>query len=384
MRNGLLWESLEALLIPADSFTEVRREARQFLRQCKAESRYHSRSDNWHIGFSPEFTKLLAGRGWIGMTWPTEFGGRAAAAGERLAVIEELLGAGAPLAAHWVGDRQVGPTILKFGTVEQAHRFLPAMANGECYFALGMSEPDAGSDLASVRTFARKQEDGTWVLNGSKIWSSHAHRCDYMVVLCRTDSTVSSKHEGLSQLIVPLRSEGVQVSPIRSTGGHKHFAEVSFTNVHLDNDALLGTDGDGWTQVRAELAYERSGPERYLSTWPLIAAMLTESPGSDRNRTAAVQYLARIQSLRSLSRAVGHLMDSGKPPEVLACVVKDIGTSLESDSVFAFEAAKADAGDNDMDASEELKNLARLFPSFTLRGGTNEVLRTVLARGIYE
>src|SRR5258708_4604230 len=152
---------------------------------------------------SPEFSRALASRGWLGMSIPEEYGGHGHTAVERFVVIEELLAAGAPINAHWIADRQTAPALLAYGTEKQRRRFLPSIARGDCYFSIGLSEPDAGSDLAAVRTTA-KAVDGGWLLNGTKIWTSGAHLNHFFVVLCRTRPLGEDRHQGLSTLIVAL------------------------------------------------------------------------------------------------------------------------------------------------------------------------------------
>ncbi|MFP5069850.1 acyl-CoA dehydrogenase family protein [Pseudonocardia nantongensis] len=318
------------------------------------------------------------------MTVPREYGGRGATPVERFVVVEELLAAGAPIVAHWVAERQTAPTLLAFGTEEQRRWFLPRIAAGECWFSLGMSEPDAGSDLASVRTAATKV-DGGWVLNGTKIWTSAAHLNHFFVVLCRT-SPSEDRHGGLSQLIVDLQAPGLTVSPIRFLDGGHHFNEVVFSDVFVPDDMVLGDVGSGWHQVTSELAYERSGPDRYLSAFGLLSAFVREfADGFDDARRAAVgRASAKLWTIRQLSLAVARSLERGAAPAVEAALVKDIGTVYEQEVV---EMLRHVAGQEiDPDASGLFERLlaeaVRTAPSFTLRGGTTEVLRGIAAKGL--
>src|SRR5262249_42729213 len=153
------------------------------------------------------FSAKLAARGWLGMALPVRYGGHDRGAVDRFVVTEELLRWGAPVGHHWVADRQTGPVINRFGSEAQKQRFLPEICAGEVSFAIGMSEREAGSDLAAVRTRATRA-DGGWVVNGTKVWTSGAHESDWFVVLCRTGESEDDRHAGLSQLIVDLRSDG--------------------------------------------------------------------------------------------------------------------------------------------------------------------------------
>lgn len=357
-------------LLP-DGSDGLRLEVRAFLR----EQPFEPRCDSWLAGFDPEFSRLLAARGWVGMTWPERYGGHARSPLDRHVVIEELLAAGAPVAAHWISDRQTGPLLLRYGSEELRERLLPAMARGECYFCIGMSEPDAGSDLASLRTTAIRV-DGGYLVTGTKVWTSHAHRSHYMLALVRT-AAGADRHEGLSQLVIDLRSPGVDVRPIRLLTGEHHFNEVVLRDVHVPEAMLVGREGQGWRQVLTELAFERSGPERFLSTFPLLRQALEALPADDAHAAEAVGRLAaRLLALRRLSLSIACALEAGESPAVEAAVVKDLGTRFERDVV---ESARDLAGADRLDGLAQAVGSA---PGFTLRGGTSEILRGVVARGL--
>ena len=270
---------------PADlppAAAQLRAQVREFLADERAAGAWRPRADVWLSGWDERFTKELGRRGWLGMTIPVEYGGHGASPLERYVVTEELLAAGAPVAAHWVADRQIGPTLLRFGTEEQRRRYLPGIAAGEVYFGIGMSEPDSGSDLASVRTKAERV-DGGWALTGTKVWTSGAHRARAFFALARTaPRDEAHRHAGLSQFIVELSSPGVTIRPIPLLTGAHHFNEVVFDGVFVPDAMVLGEIGSGWHQVTSELAFERSGPERFLSTYPLLAALVGELGGRGR------------------------------------------------------------------------------------------------------
>src|SRR3954470_19937745 len=251
----------------------LRAEVRGFVAEQITAGSFTPSVDAWLSRWDENFTAALAARGWLGMTVPVEYGGHGRSFLERFVVTEELLAAGAPVAAHWIADRQIVPSLLKYGTESQKQHFLPRIVAGECFFGIGMSEPDSGSDLASVRTRAERVEGG-WSLTGTKVWTSGAHRARAFFALARTaPRDEAQRHAGLSQFIVELSSPGVTIRPIALLTGAHHFNEVVFDGVFVSDALVLGEIGAGWHQVTSELAFERSGPERFLSTYPLLAAL---------------------------------------------------------------------------------------------------------------
>jgi acyl-CoA dehydrogenase len=360
----------------------LRRQARAFAAEARAAGVFTPTCDSWHAGWDADFSRLLAKQGWVGMTLPTEFGGAGRTAVERYVVVEELLAAGAPLAAHWAADRQMGPAILRLGAPEQRARWLPLITRGECFFAIGMSEPDSGSDLASVRTRAQRTDTG-WRLTGAKVWVTGAFHADALLVLARTTPIdTANRHAGLSQFLVPTDTPGVTVRPIRSLLGEEHLNEVVFDDVGLSADALLGVEGRGWAQVTAELAMERSGPERFMSTFPLVELVVEAARGS--HGQLAGDLIAQLWTLRTMSYRVAAALDRGEPAEVPAALVKELGTRFEVESVEVARrvlGVEPDAASADP-AARYLGQTVRSLPAFTLRGGTNEILRGLIARGL--
>ncbi|MEQ8951784.1 acyl-CoA dehydrogenase family protein, partial [Parvibaculum sp.] len=253
----------------------LREEIRAFLAEELKHVPKVTRAQTWS-GSDTEFSRKMGAKGWIGMTWPKKYGGHERSFFERYVMLEEMLAAGAPVGAHWIGDRQSGPLLLRFGTEEQRQKILPRVAKGECYFCIGMSEPDSGSDLAATRTRADKV-DGGYRVNGTKLWTSGAHTAHYMIALFRTDSAPEAKHSGLTQFLVDLKNtDGITIRPIKDLAGNAHFNEVVFEDAFVPDGMLVGTEGGGWGQVTAELAFERSGPERYLSSFMLMVEMIRE------------------------------------------------------------------------------------------------------------
>lgn len=362
---------------------ELRSEVREFLAEQLAAGAFTPSVDAWLCGWDEDFTAALARRGWLGMTIPKQYGGHGRSFHERFVVTEELLAAGAPVAAHWIADRQIVPSLLKYGTEEQKSTFLPRIARGECFFGIGMSEPDSGSDLASVRTRAVRVEGG-WSVTGTKVWTSGAHRAHAFIVLARTEPVdVAHRHAGLSQFIVDLQAQGVDVRPIISMNGGHHFNEVVLDDVFVPDAWVFGEIGNGWTQVTSELGFERSGPERFLSTFPL----LTESVDhlADQRESAAPEMgrlVARVAGLHHMSTAVADALQRGENPDVPAAVVKVLGTTVEGDIAEFAAQWTGDETPPDTRWAGLVASGVDQRPGFTLRGGTNEVLRGVIARGL--
>jgi alkylation response protein AidB-like acyl-CoA dehydrogenase len=362
----------------------LRSEIRDFLSREMRDIPPIIRADSW-MGYDAEFSRKLGAAGLIGITMPSRFGGREAGASARYVVSEELLAAGAPVSAHWIADRQSAPLLLHYGTPAQQERYIPGIVRGETYFGIGMSEPNAGSDLASIGSRAVRSGD-CWVLNGRKIWTTNAHRSHYMIALVRTEAQADDRHGGMSQFIIDLKAPGVTVRPIRDLTGAEHFNEIFFDDVVLDAEALVGTEGRGWAQVMAELAFERSGPERFLSSMTLLHTLVEEvGPEPDALQAFQIGRIgARIMALRAMSLSVTAQLDAGEDPAWAASCVKDIGTALEQElpEVAQLLSASEPRVDSGSDHAQVLAYLTQLAPSFSLRGGTREILRGILARGL--
>ncbi|MBV1875746.1 MAG: acyl-CoA dehydrogenase family protein [Cycloclasticus sp.] len=371
-------------VLTGEKEASLRNEVRSFLKNYGAFN-VSNIIDSWSI-CDPELSRALAAKGWLGMTWPTEYGGGGRSYLERYVVIEELLAAGAPVGAHWVADRQSGPLLLRFGTEEQRQHFLPKIVKGECFFAIGMSEPNSGSDLASIKTRAEKV-DGGWLINGSKIWTSWAHVCHQMITLCRTAPPSDNRHAGMSQLIVDLNTKGITVRPIITLAGEAHFNEIFFDDVFVPDNRLVGQVNEGWSQVVAELAFERSGPERFLSSYQLLEAAIKELRDANLTQQAEPiigQFVARLMVLRQMSLSVANQLQEGKLPVNEASVVKDLGTSFEQELpeamrlILSTEPRLTAKGG----VARLLSDSILKAPSFSLRGGTREILRGIIARGL--
>jgi len=370
---------------PSEAAEALRHEVREFLATALAGRSPAERAQSWS-GFDPAFSRAIGARGWIGMTWPRRYGGAERSALERYVVLEEMLAAGAPVSAHWIAERQSGPLLLKFGTEQQRESILPRIARGECSFCIGLSEPDSGSDISAIRTRARRVEGG-FAVTGTKIWTSKAHCADYMILFCRSDAPSEDRHAGFSQFLVDLARARVAIRPILAMNGEHHFNEVVFEDTFLPEDALVGSLGQGWRQVGSELAFERSGPERFLSSFTLLVELvrvLGELPPSERAAVAIGRLAAHIITLRRLSRSVAGLLQSGADMAMQAALVKDLGNALEREIPERLRALRlADPASPAADAYRAmLEDTVADATSYTLRGGTPEVLRGMIARGL--
>lgn len=382
--------SFEALSAREPELVKLRSAIRDFLRSDRTEFDWQPTVDSWMTGWDEAFSARLGAAGFLGLTVPKRYGGHELGHLHRYVVAEELIATGAPVAAHWVADRQVAPGLLTYGNDEQRERLLPKIVAGEFYSSIGMSEHGAGSDLAAVQTKATRT-DGGWLLSGTKVWTSGAHHAHQVVVLARSSPLdPQHRHDGLSQFLVPCHAEGVRIGPILLMSGAHHFNEVILDSVFVSDADVLGEVGNGWHQVTSELSFERSGPDRILSTGPLLLAAiraLGSGPAPDDRTAAAVGHLlARLISLRQLSLSVARTLTDGGDAANLAALVKDLGTRFEAESVELVaelvEGSQLDGAQPNLQVEAMLTTAWLHKPMFTLRGGTNEVLRGVVARGM--
>lgn len=365
---------------------DLRREVRDYLAEEKARGSWALGPGGWQR-FDPEFSRKLGRRGWIGMTWPRQYGGHERTALERYVVTEELVSAGAPLRAHWTADRQVGPNLLRYGTEEQKATLLPKMAAGEYYFCVGLSEPNAGSDLAAIRTRGTKV-DGGWNVEGQKIWTSSAHRAQMMILSLRTSPQEEDRHKGISQFLVDMASPGITVRPILNLAGEHDFNEVFFDNVFVPDSMVVGTVGNGWNQASGELAYERSGSDRWLGNHDIFAQALDRigPKGSAAQEEAVGRQIARLWTLHRMSFAIAQMLENGVTPNAEAALVKDLATNFDQQipdviRQFLSEEDRSSLPEND-NFDDMLRHALKNAPGLTIRGGTREILRGIIARGL--
>ncbi|WP_108788989.1 acyl-CoA dehydrogenase family protein [Erythrobacter sp. Alg231-14] len=362
----------------------LRKNVRNFLKAELENGGFTPAADSWVSAADPEFSRKMGEHGWLGMTWPAQYGGHDRPVSHRFVVTEEMLAAGAPVAAHWIADRQTGSHILRYGTQQQKDEILPRIAAGKCFTAIGMSEPQAGSDLAAIQTAAHRTETG-WRLSGRKIWSTGAHYSHYMIVLARTSPAEGRNRQvGLSQFLVDLSLPGINISGIEDLGGTPHFNETLFEDVDLPADALLGTEGNGWAQCMGELTLERSGPERFLTSLIALerALPVLANHAGDRRASAIGSILANLRVLRRMSLGIAQMLEDGESPATAASVVKEMGNRFENEIVARLRAMLAGIPRHEWpDGLDHLLREAVLhLPSNTLRGGTTEVLRGIIAR----
>jgi acyl-CoA dehydrogenase len=280
---------------------------------------------------SAEFSRRVGARGWIGMTWPKKYGGHERSFLERFVVTEEFQAVSAPVRLHFVADRQSGPILLKYAPEHIKMDVLPRICRGEVCFAIGMSEPGSGSDLFAAKTKATKTNGG-YLINGTKIWTSNAHLADYMIGLFRTSApTRENRRHGLTQFLVDMKTPGIRINPIYQMTGAHDFNEVVFEDAFMPDDHVLGEVDGAWKQATSELAYERSGPERFLETFYVLTGLvraLGEKPDR-RNAEGLGRLVAQVHTLRRMSVSVAGMLQAGKEPVVEGSIVKDLGTVWE-------------------------------------------------------
>ncbi|MBT8115023.1 MAG: acyl-CoA dehydrogenase family protein [Arenicella sp.] len=363
-----------------DSSHALRDEIRQFLAANMPSG--HRPNSDFLSGHNPQFSELLGTHGYICMNIPVEYGGGGRSFFDRYVVAEELLAAGAPVSAHWFSDRQFAPVLMQIGTEQQRKKYLPDMCAGKSYFSIGMSEPNSGSDLAAIRTSATKV-DGGWRVNGTKLWTTYAHLNHYMIALVRTAPVSENRHHGMSQLLIDLHDDSVDIRPIKNMGGDEDFNEVVFNDTYVPDEDVIGEIGNGWNQCTAELGYERSGSERFLSTFRVYIEFLKlfTDPPNDLQAAAIGRIASNIMALRRMSLSVVGMLEAGKMPSIEAALVKELGNNFEKIMPeIARLAAPLDADKTEFNRTYRESIL--LSPSTTLRGGTREILRGVIARGL--
>ena len=357
-----------------------RAEVREFLMQQQA-SGTEFRSNSW-TRVDRAFSEQCGSRGYIGATWPKKHGGQDLSPVEQFVIIEEMLAAGAPVGGHRRADRPSRPHINPIGSERAKRDILPEIVAGRCCFAIGMSEPNSGSDLASVRTRATREQGG-WRIEGRKIWTTNAHNAQYMTVLCRTEAG-AQRHAGLSQMIVALPDPAASISPILNLADEREFNEVAFDGCFVPDDMVLGEPGEGWKIVTSELALERSGPDRFMSTVPLLreASALPVSGEAEVQRTIG-RAIAHLVTLRGMSMSVSGMIGEGQSPNLQAAVVKDLGAVLEQEIVeIARDLIEEKASAVDDRLIRHFTRTTLEAPSFSLRGGTREILRGIIGKAL--
>lgn len=350
---------------------ELREQAREVAAEAVAHHGRHN--DSWINGFSKEFAARMAELGWIGMTWPVEYGGGGRPPIDRLIVGEELIAAGAPIAAIWFADRQMGPTLIAYGRDDQQAAFLPGILSGETTWCIGMSEPEAGSDLASIRTRATRDGD-EYVINGQKIWTSFGALADYCYLICRT-STDGPPHTGISEIIIPMDTPGIEVRPITDMTTNSHFCEVWFTDVRVPASNLVGTEGNAFKQTMRQLEHERGGIDRLVSNRALYELALERA---DRADPRVRQRIARLETRYQLGRILVIREVLRQAPAGFSAATKCFCTEHEADVAdFVAEVLGAEAT-----LWNDVTRGLVYAPGYTIMGGTSDVMRNILGERV--
>jgi alkylation response protein AidB-like acyl-CoA dehydrogenase len=350
---------------------DLRARARAVAQQGVADHGVHN--DSWINGFNKEFSRTIADEGWVGMTWPAEFGGGGRPNIERVIMAEEMIGAGAPIAASWFADRQFGPSLYTYGTPDQQAEYLPAMLAGTTTWGIGMSEPDSGSDLASLKTAAVKDGD-VYIVNGQKIWTSGGALADYVYLICRTDAT-GRPHEGVSELIVPMDLPGIEVRTIRDMVNNTHFCEIFFTDVRVPVENLVGVEGGAFKQTMVQLEHERGGIDRLVSNRPLYDLALSKA---DTDDPRVRQEIAKLESGYHVGRLLVYREVLRQAPKGFSAATKVFCTE--------HQVRVADFAARTLGLEATLDNQSSLeicySPSYKLAGGTSEVMRNILGERV--
>ena len=372
---------------------KFRQEVRDFLEGEIRQGLWQPTCDAWIMGHDPAFTKRVAQRGWIGLTWPKEQGGQGRSYVDRLILTEEMLRYGAPAACHWFADRQIGGAIVHYGTEEQKRELLPMILKGEAYVGLGMSEPDAGSDLASLKTRAASDGD-YYVIDGQKTWTSGGSHMNWIYLVARTDPD-APKHRGISEFFFETSLPGITVAPIVDITGGVHFNEVFFENVRIPAKCLIGEKNKGFYQILNQLDYERSGMERLMANFPLFEALIqytkeTKRKGKLLSEDPIIRpKLARLKIEFEIGRLhmyrVAMVMDEGRAPNWESAMSKAYGT--------AFEQRLASTAIEILGLYGQLSPQSKWVPmqgmayhsylsskGYSLQAGTSEILKNILAQ----
>lgn len=344
---------------------------------------------------SPEFSRKLAQRGWIGLAWPPEYGGQGLGHIERFIYNEEMVYRRAPIGFHQTAERQMGPSIILNGTDYHKQNYLPGIVKGEICMCIGYSEPNAGSDLAGLQTIAVRDGDD-YVINGEKIFTSGAHNSQYVWLATRTDPS-APKHRGISVFLVPLDSPGVDVQPLWNMAGGR-FNQVFFKDVRVNSREMVGDKDRGWYVVAANLDFERSGIERVTNGLLLFEEVVRYAKATRRNGTSVFAEPVvrnRLADMavgftvgRMLSFRVAYLQSKGLVPNHEASMAKFYGTELSQMAALAGVQVLGLYGP--LLQSYRGINLASRVAAFylrevstTIRGGTSEIQRNIVAtRGL--
>ncbi len=342
------------------------------------------------------FCRVLADKGLLCLSWPTEFGGGGASAWEQTVVREEMWAHHEPRGAQYMGVNWVGPIIMRHGTAEQQRRHLPPIGRGEVIWCQGFSEPEAGSDLASLRTTARRAEDGSagWLISGQKIWTSYATMAQWCFLLARTTKWDPAggrkKQSGLTIFLVPMSDPAIQVRPIRAMMGPHHLNEVFFDDLRVTEADVLGEIDGGWSIVQDVLAFERVGIARYARCERLLAAApdvlgpaWDQLPEALRNRWT--RMLMHCRRARLLAYRLVDVQSSGRVKPADAAGYRIAVTKLDQDSaevLMEIAAAAPADGEPARFFRHEVEDHWRYSQAATVSSGSIEMQRILLSRAM--
>ncbi len=314
-----------------------RAEVRSFLGETLTPEFWAFQRTNRKPGWSPEFSRAVAARGWLGIAWPQQYGGQDRSIIDQMIYQEEMAYAGAPMEHHRRAVQQIAPSIMLFGTEEQKADYLPRISQAEISFAMGLSEPNAGSDLAAVETRAVRDGD-MYVVNGRKRFTSGAHFSDYLWTVVRTDRS-APKHRGISMLIVPLDAPGVDVRPLLDMQGRRPFNEVFLDDVRVPIRNRVGEENRGWYVNATTMDFERSGIARIAGLRRLLdrctralASTATERRQEPRYRVARLALAdlgVAVEVSRLLSYRVAWLQTVGRVPNYEVSIQKILATETD-------------------------------------------------------
>jgi len=382
------------------TFTEeqnrFRQEVRDFLQAELKAGTFVTMSGGLAEGGNIEFSKKIAQKGWIGITWPKQYGGQGRSYVDKAILNEEILRVQAPVGYHFLSDRQIGPSIIHFGSEWQKEHFLPKFVRAEenTGFCLLFSEPNAGSDLVNVSTSATKDGD-SYIIRGQKVWTSRGHQATYGWLLARTcfDPKVQ-RHESCSQFILDLRLPGVTVRPIINMAGRHTFNEVFFDDVRVEKRFMVGQENDAFKQIMAQMDYERSGMERLMQNYPIYEQLIAYAKKMEKKKVGEAYYawvrdsLAQVEVEFNIGRLLVYYtawtIDQGKKPSKEAALAKaycnqyeqrlnDLATQILGPSSLLREGPWAAFGG-------EMAECYLWSPSYTLQGGSVEVLKNIVAQ----
>jgi len=340
------------------------------------------------LEIAQRFCRTLAAEGLLTVAWPEEFGGGGGSVWEQTVVREEMWAHHEPRGAQYMGLNWVGPAIMAFGSDEQRQRFLPPIAAGEVIWCQGFSEPDAGSDLASLSTRAVEDGDG-WRVTGQKIWTSYAEMAQWCVLAARVGPMGAKKHEGITIFLVPMDRDGIAVRPIRSMLGPHHLNECFFDEVWVGPDEVLGGVGQGWAVIRRALAHERVGIARYARCDRLLSALAAElGPGGipERLRAQWARALIEVRVARLLAYRAVRGQEEGLPSDDRASLARLAVTQCDqhvAELLFqAIEGRSLDGKGPAAPLAGAVEDYWRYAQAATVASGTIEIQRMIVSRAL--